>query len=271
MLIIGEKINGTRRQVAGAIKERDKEFIQDLAHRQVEAGAHYLEVNTGTSPDLEADALVWLVNVVQEAVKVPLCLDSTNPSALAASMDRVERVPLVNSISGERKLLDDILPLAAKHACPVIALAIDDNGFPKTAEDRLVAIRRVIHETDKVGLPHDKLYIDPLVMAVATDTSSGLTAFETMRAVLAEYPNVHLTSGLSNISFGLPARGLINRVFLSLALAAGLDSAIMDPLDRELRGELLAAEAVLGRDRFCRNYTRAYSSGKIGPNMEERG
>ena len=271
MLIIGEKINGPRSPVAKAITERDKDYIQNLARRQAEAGADYLDVNAGTKPDLEPDALVWLVRVVQEVVDAPLCLDSVNPKALTAAMDHVEQTPMINSISGEKRRLEEVLPLAPKHGCPVIALALDDKGIPKTRENRLAIVRQVIHETDKAGIVHEKLFVDPLVIAIATDTNSGLNAFETMRGIKTEFPDVHLTSGLSNISFGMPARGLINRAFLAFALEAGLDSAIMDPLDRELYGALLAAEVVLGRDRYCLNYTNAYREGRIGPPLEERG
>jgi len=270
MLIIGEKINGTRSQVAKAIGERGKEYIQDLARKQANAGADYLDINAGTKPDLEPDALAWLVRVVQEVVDVPLCLDSVNPNALKAAMDQVEQTPIINSISGEKKRLEDILPLATKHDCPVIALALDDRGIPKTTEDRLDIVRQVIQETDRVGVVRDKLFVDPLVIAIATDTDSGLKAFEVMRGIKAEFPDIHLTSGLSNISFGLPARGLINRAFLTLALDAGLDSAIMDPMDRALYEALLAAEVVLGRDQYCLNYTNAYREGRLGPPKEKR-
>jgi 5-methyltetrahydrofolate--homocysteine methyltransferase len=270
MLIIGEKINGTRSQVAKAIEERGKEYVQDLARKQANAGADYLDINAGTKPDLEPDALAWLVRVVQEVVDVPLCLDSVNPKALKAAMDQVEQTPIINSISGEKKRLEEILPLATKHDCPVIALALDDRGIPKTTEDRLDIVRQVIQETDRVGVVRDKLFVDPLVIAIATDTDSGLKAFEVIRGIKAEFPDIHLTSGLSNISFGLPARGLINRAFLTLALDAGLDSAIMDPMDRALYEALLAAEVVLGRDRYCLNYTNAYREGRLGPPLEER-
>ena len=269
MLIIGEKINGTRSQVAKAIAEREKEYIQDLARKQANAGADYLDINAGTKPDLEPDALVWLVCVVQEVVDVPLCLDSVNPKALTAAMDHVEQTPMINSISGEKKRLEEVLPLPTKHGCPVIALALDDRGIPKTTEDRLDIVRQVIQETERAGIAHDKLFVDPLVIAIATDTDSGLNAFETMRGIKAEFPDVHLTSGLSNISFGMPARGLINRAFLTFALESGLDSAIMDPLNRELHEALLAAEVVLGRDRYCLNYTNAYREGRIGSPKEK--
>ena len=264
MEIIGEKINGTRKRVAQAIAARDAAFVQDLARRQVEAGAAYLDVNAGTKPADEPADLVWLVEIVQAVANVPLCLDSANPQALAAAIDVVEQTPLINSINGEAERLAGILPLVADHGCGVIALAMDGARIPETSEARLAIVRRLVAETRACGIPDERVYVDPLVMAVATNQQSGLASLETMRGIKAEYPQVRLTCGLSNISFGLPARTRINQAFVTLALAAGLDSAILDPLDREMRAAILAAELVLGRDRFSRSYTQAYRAGLLG-------
>jgi cobalamin-dependent methionine synthase I len=266
MKIIGERINDTWTRVKKAISERDVAFIQGLAQRQVEAGVDWLDVSAGTSPQREPDDLVWLVQTVQEVVDVPLCLDSANPRALAGAIKEVRQTPLINSISGERTRLDGILPLVRETGCGVIALAMDDEGVPSSVEDRLTVIRRLLDELRGVGVADDRVYVDPLVMAIAANTESGVTALDSMRAVRAEFPDVHLVSGLSNVSFGLPVRTLINQAFLTLALAAGLDTVILDPLDRELRKALLAAQVVLGLDRYCLNYTRAYRAGLLnGP------
>jgi cobalamin-dependent methionine synthase I len=263
MEIIGERINGTRTRVGEAVSGRDAAFIQSLAQRQVEAGAHWLDVSAGTPAEREPDDLAWLVRTVQEVVDVPLCLDSANPRALAAGLEAVHQTPLVNSLSGERMRLDGILPLVCQADCGVIALAMDDKGLPSSVPDRLTAIRRVLEELRGAEVPDDRVYVDPLVMAIAANTESGRIALEAIRAVRDEFPEVHIISGLSNVSFGLPARSLINRAFLTLALAAGLDTAILDPLDRELRKSLLAAQVVLGRDRYCLNYTQAYRAGLL--------
>jgi cobalamin-dependent methionine synthase I len=263
MKIIGEKINGTRSQVKKAVAERDTAFIQTLAQNQVAGGANWLDVNAGTPPEREPDDLIWLIQTVQAAVDVPLCLDSANPLALAAGIKEVKHSPLINSLSGEKKRLEGILPLVSQSQCSVIALALDDKGIPASVEDRLSVIRFLAGELHKVGVTDDRIYVDPLVMTIASNTESGRIAFDTMRAVRAEFPNAHLTCGLSNISFGLPVRTIINQAFLTLALAAGLDTAIMDPMDRDLRKALLAADVVLGRDRHCLNYTRAYRSGLL--------
>jgi 5-methyltetrahydrofolate--homocysteine methyltransferase len=261
MEIIGEKINGTRKHVAQAIAERDAGFIRDLACRQAEAGSAWLDVNAGTPPQQEPGDLVWLIETVQAVVDTPLCLDSANPQALAVAIKAVNKTPLINSISGESQRLEGILPLVAEHGCRVIALAMDAKKISESSEARLAVTHKVMAATRAAGIPDEHIYIDPLAMTISTNIQSGLIFFETARAVRAAYPEVHLTAGLSNISFGLPARSYINRAFLTLALQAGLDSAILDPLDRELRAVLLAAELVLGRDRHCLNYTRAYRAG----------
>jgi 5-methyltetrahydrofolate corrinoid/iron sulfur protein methyltransferase len=266
MRIIGERINGTWSRVKKAVSTREKSFIHELAQRQAEAGVDWLDVGAGTRPEREPDDLVWLVQTVQEAVELPLCLDSANPRALAAAIKEVRQTPLINSISGEQSRLEGILPLLRDTECEVIALAMDERGIPSTVEDRLTVVRPVLDALRDTGVPDERIYVDPLVMAVAANTESGTIAFDAIRAVRTEFPDVHVSCGLSNISFGLPVRTLINRAFLTLALEAGLDTAILDPLDRELRKTLLAAEVVLGRDRYCLNYTRAYRAGLLnGP------
>lgn len=263
MIIIGEKLNGTLKKTAAAIAARDAAFVQDLALRQVAAGANYLDVNAGTPPEREPEDLVWLVETVQAATDLPLCLDSANPAALAAAFPRVAKPPLINSISGEARRLEGVLPLVPGRACGVVALLLDDAGIPKDVDGRLAVARRILERTQAAGVPDDQVYVDPLAIAVSTRQDGALVALDTMRALRAERPAVRFSIGLSNISFGLPVRGVVNRVFLTLALAAGLDAAILDPLDQALYSELVAAELVLGRDRFCRRYTTAFRAGRV--------
>jgi 5-methyltetrahydrofolate corrinoid/iron sulfur protein methyltransferase len=263
MLIIGEKINGTLKKTAAAIAERDAVYIQALAQRQVEAGANYLDVNAGTASTREPDDMIWLVDTVQTVVDVPICLDSANPAALEAGLGHVKHTPFINSISAEASRLDGILPLAAERGCPVIALLLSETGIPPDVAGRLSNGRRIIDRTRQAGMRDQDVHIDPLVLALSTKTDGCIIALETMRALRLEYPEVRFSVGLSNVSFGLPLRSLINQAFLAQALAAGLDAAIIDPLDQGLSNMLLATELVLGRDRFCRNYTRAYRAGKL--------
>jgi 5-methyltetrahydrofolate--homocysteine methyltransferase len=262
MQIIGEKINGTRKRVGEAILNRNEEVIRDLAKEQAKAGVDLLDVNAGTNPDREPGDLAWLVRTVQDAVEVPLCLDSANPIALTAALKQIGRESMINSISGDRERMKSILPIVKKHNCMVIAVALDESGIPKSVEDRLNVVKRIFNATREAGISDEKMYVDPLIMTIATVTQAGLIALESMREIKRKYPRAHITCGLSNISFGLPRRSLINRTFLSLALEAGLDSAIVDPTNQELRESLLATELLLGRDHFCRNYTRASRSGE---------
>lgn len=264
MKIIGEKINGTRKRVARAIAERDEQFIKDLAIKQAEAGSAWLDVNAGTHPDREPEDLIWLIENIQSVVDTPLCLDSANPKALKIAIEAVNKTPMINSISGEPERLENVLPLVAEYGCEVIALSMDDKKIPETSDKRLEVIGKVIAETRSAGVPDDHLYCDPLAMTIATSTDSAIVAFETMRGIKKEFPEVHMTIGLSNISFGLPARKYVNRTFLALAMEAGLDSAILDPLDMEMQAAILATELVLGRDKHCLNYVRASRAGVFG-------
>jgi len=264
MKIIGEKINGTRKRVARAIAERDGDFIKDLAVRQAEAGSTWLDVNAGTHPDREPEDLIWLIETIQPEVDIPLCLDSANPKALEIAIQAVEKTPMINSISGEPDRIEKILPLVAKNGCEVIALAMDDKKIPETYEKRLEVIDLVMSATRTAGVPDDKVYVDPLAMTIATANQSAVMACETIRTVKTQYPEVHFTMGLSNISFGLPARKQINRGFLILAMQAGLDSAILNPLDEDLQAAILTTEMLLGRDRYCMDYIKAAKRGRFG-------
>lgn len=261
MKIIGEKINGTRKRVAKAIAERDDGYIKDLAIKQAEAGSDWLDVNAGTHPEKEPEDLIWLIENVQSVVDTPLCLDSANPAALHVAIHAVNRTPLINSISGEPDRLEKILPIVAENGCEVIALALDDKKIPDTTEKRLEIIDKVIAATRAANVPDENVYVDPLVMTIATANQSAIIAYETIRAVNGQYPDVHFTMGLSNISFGLPARKQINRAFLIQAMHVGLDSAILDPLDRELMAAIVTTNLLLGHDKHCLNYIRASRKG----------
>ncbi|MEN8242704.1 MAG: dihydropteroate synthase [Chloroflexota bacterium] len=261
MKIIGEKINGTRKRVAKAIEERDSDYIKRLAVRQAEAGSTWLDINAGTLPNREPDDMIWLIETIQPEVDIPLCLDSANPKALEAGLKSVNQTPMINSISGEPVRLEQVLPFVAEYGCEVIALAMDDKKIPETYEKRLEVIDVVMTATRAAGVADDKVYVDTLAMTIATANQGAMIACDTIRSVKAKYPEVHFTMGLSNVSFGLPARKQINRAFLTLAMEAGLDSAILDPLDKEIQAAILTTELLLGQDKNCLNYVRASRQG----------
>ncbi|MDR0354425.1 MAG: dihydropteroate synthase [Deltaproteobacteria bacterium] len=270
MIIIGEKINGTRKKVAEAIASRNEMFIKELASNQFKAGAFYLDVNAGTMPAREPEDLVWLVEMTHQAApEAIICLDSANPAALSAGLEKaISYNPskiMINSLSGEQKRLDGVLPLAAEYKTELIVLALDDKGIPATVEGRLEIIRRLVDLCREKGLPDDSLFVDPLVMTVSTNNQAGQIALETMKAVKAEFPDVRLTCGHSNISFGMPLRSVVNQSFMVLTIYAGLDSAITDPENRDLKAAVLATEALLGKDRHCLKFNRAFRAKQIGP------
>lgn len=266
MIIIGEKINGTRKSVARAIRERDDAFIGELAKLQAEAGSTYLDINAGTPVDREPADMVWLVKTVQKVCDVPLCIDTANPRALEAGLKVVEQTPIVNSVSGETARVEGILPLALKYKTGLIILALDDEtGIPETCEGRLTIVNRLMDLALDGGLSQDQLFVDPLVTAISTGITNALTTYDTIFKIKETYPKAHVTCGLSNISFGMPLRPVINRSFMAMAIQNGLDSAIIDPTDRDLKGAMMAGELLMGLDRHCLNFNRAFRARIIGP------
>ena len=263
MIIIGEKINSTLKATRTAIEAYDAETIQNLAKRQVEAGSDYIDVNAGSFVDDEPERLAWLVETVQAVIDTPLCIDSPNALALEAGLKtyRGETTPMINSITGETQRFEAILPLVLQYKTKIVALCMDDNGMPETSEDRYAIAKDLIERMTAAGVKQDDIYIDPLVRPVSTGPHYGLAAIDTIRQVKMEYPSVHIACGLSNISFGLPARKLINQTFLVAAMTAGMDGAILDPLDKKLMSFVAAANAVLGKDEFCLEYLDKYRSG----------
>jgi len=269
MIVIGEKINGTRKAVAQAIRERDAAFIRDLAKTQSDAGSAFLDVNAGSAPEREPEDMAWLVTIIQEACDTPLCLDSANPAALRAGLQLVKKTPLINSVSGERPRIDGVLPLAVEYKTNLILLALDDEaGIPGTGDGRMRIVERLVRLALEGGLIEEKLYIDPLVTAISTGTESALVTLDTIKRIRLAYPKCHITSGLSNISFGMPLRHMINRTFMAMAVQAGLDSAIADPDDRQLYEVILASEMLMGKDKYCQGFNRAYRTGRIGDKVK---
>ena len=260
MIAIGEKINGTRKGVQAAILARDEEAIRALALEQVNAGADYLDVNAGTGPDRELEDMKWLLAIVQDAApETPICIDSSSPATLAEALTLVKKTPLVNSINADPARLEAFIPLICQYDCPVIALALDESksGMPKNNEERMENIARIFAATRAAGIADSRVYVDPLIMAVATDNKAGASVLECIRAIHELYPEAHITGGLSNISFGLPERAIVNRTFLTLAMFNGMDSAVCNPANRSLIEAMKATDMILGKDRFCRKYTMA--------------
>ncbi|KXG74982.1 5-methyltetrahydrofolate:corrinoid/iron-sulfur protein co-methyltransferase [Fervidicola ferrireducens] len=265
MIIIGEKINGTIPRVQKAIEERDEAFIRDLAVKQAEAGADYIDVCAGTSPEQEEETLIWLMEIVQDAVEKPLCIDSPNPRTIEKVFKYARKPGIINSVSEEKNKCEIIYPLIQGTEWQVIGLTCDNDGIPSDVEKRINIAKILVEKAEKYGISPDRIHIDPLVIALATDNQAVHKFVEAMEGIKKMFPTVKVTSGLSNVSFGLPYRKAINQAFLTVAVFAGMDSAIMDPTNRDVMTALFAAEAIAGRDKFCRKYVNAYRKGLLGP------
>jgi 5-methyltetrahydrofolate--homocysteine methyltransferase len=264
MIIIGEKINGFIPSTARAIAERDGGFIRDLALRQTEAGADYLDIAAGTSPELERETMAWLINIAQDTVDTPLCIDSSDCMVLLDMIPLAKRPGLLNSVSEEHGKCEMLFPRVANTEWKIVALTCDNNGIPSDAQVKFDIALSIVEKAKKFGIMPDRLFVDPLVAAISARGDSLLSFNSAVVNIKNRYPEIHIPSGLSNISFGMPYRKGINRQFLAFAMEAGMDSAIMDPTSDDMRATLYATEALLGRDRNCRNYLNAFRKGLIG-------
>lgn len=264
MIIIGEKINASLPGIKPIIEKRDKIRLLNLATSQVAAGADFIDVNVGTglgSQKDEALAMEWAINTIQQEIDTPLCVDSADPSVLDAGLRvRHERPSLINSTNAEEKNLARVVPLAAKYETPLVGLAMDDSGIPKTVEERVRACKKIASACLRHGVPTEHVYFDPLVLPISTDVKQGLVTLDALAEIKKQFPEAKTAMGLSNISYGLPGRSGLNKAFLHMAIYAGLDAAIMDPLDGTLIIAVRIAEALTGKDRYCRRYTKALRS-----------
>lgn len=264
MIIIGEKLNSTNKAVREAIESLDAAFIQDLAKKQYEAGATYIDLNAGMFINDEPKKLEWLVNTVQAVVDAPLSVDSPNPAAVSRALKANKNSkPVINSITDEKERFEAILPLICEYDTGIVALCMDDNGMPETVEERVTIADRLIRKLTARGVKQEDIFIDPMVRPIGTGSHYGVVAIETIRKVKSEFPDVHITCGLSNISFGIPARKVMNQAFLIAAMTAGMDGAILNPLDGKLMTFVYATEALLGRDEFCMNYLMKFREGLL--------
>jgi len=261
MLVIGERINSSRKSIAEAVSARDRAFIQGEAMIQAKAGASYIDVNAGAFAGSEVECLKWIVDSVREATDLPLCIDSPDPKVIRAILPSAGKRPMINSVTLDRDRMDRILPMVVESGGKVIGLCQSDRCTAMETGEKLEMAGRLIEAAGTAGVPLDDLYIDPLVHPIATDTQSALNTMNAIRQIMEQFPGVHTTCGLSNISFGLPKRKLVNRTFLVGAIGCGLDSVIIDPTDKMLYGALRAGLMIAGKDEYCRAYIQAHRKG----------
>ena len=266
-VLIGERINPAgKKNLQEALKAGDLEIVRREARAQAEAGADILDVNVGTFGVDEVTLLPQAVQAVTQTVDIPLCLDSANAEALEAALKVYKGKPLINSVTGEERSLAKVLPLVKEYGAAVVGLVQDDEGIPKNAERRVAIARKIVERAEAAGIAREDIIIDCLAFAVGADTSSGPAVIEAIRRIKAEL-GVNITLGASNVSFGLPDRYLLNNAFVAMAITAGANCLITDVA--KVRPTVIAADLMLGRDKYARRYIEAYRQHQRLQKLEE--
>ncbi len=268
MIIIGEKINGAIPSIKQAIMDRDVELIKQRTIMQAEAGADFLDCAPSVAPELEYDAMVWLLDIMQGVTDKPIAIDSPNPELLKRILDEglVKRPGMINSVNMEKDGLkcDLLFPYAAGNDWNVVGLTCDNDGIPYDSQKKVDIAKQMIDKANHYGVALKNFHIDPCVMALST-MANAMRDFEFCIQSIHDYaPEVKVTGAISNISFDMPVRKIVNANCMAYAIKAGLDSAIMDPCNAEMMGTIYACEALCEKDKSGRKYNRAYRQGKFG-------
>lgn len=264
MMIIGERINASRKPIKEALAGRNREFILNEIRRQVEAGANFIDINSARTPETELEEMHWLLDNILGQGQPDFSIDSSTPEVIEAALKKINRPgQFINSTTLEPEKYHKVFPLMLKYQASVIVLLIDENGAPADADQRLRNVEKMQKILKENLVPLDRVWVDPLVFTLSTNNQNGLYVTETIREIKKRWPALKITCGLSNVSYGLPNRKLINRNFLVMVIAAGVDSLIIDPLDQLLMSNLYAARALAGRDESCLDYLTAFRQGKL--------
>ncbi|MBN2452885.1 MAG: dihydropteroate synthase [Candidatus Omnitrophica bacterium] len=264
MLVIGERINSTRTKIREAIKARDTGHIIREAGGQIAAGASYIDVNCAVTTGDELQDMDWVLSVIQSNIPgANICIDSPNHRALEKGLRlcKSKERPFINSITAERARMKNILPLALEYDTKLVALTMDESGMPATASERLAIASRICDSVKKAGFDIGNLYIDALIRPISTEPEQAVEYLRSIKMI--KDLGARTICGLSNVSFGLPDRGLINSIFLAMAVSEGLDAAIIDPTEKHVASSLSAADALLGSDEYCAKYIKAFREGRL--------
>jgi 5-methyltetrahydrofolate--homocysteine methyltransferase len=272
--VIGERINPTgRKLLAAEMAEGDYSRVISDALAQVEAGATMLDVNAGIPMADEPAILAECIQLIQGMVDLPLAIDSSIVEALEAGLSVYKGKPLVNSVTGEEERLEVVLPLVKKYGAAVVAISNDETGISEDPNVRFDVARKIVERAEDYGIPREDVVVDPLIMPVGAINMAGRSALSLIRR-LREELKVNTTCGASNISFGLPNRHGMNAAFLSMAVGAGMTSAIMNPLHSEEMTGIMGADVMMGTDPECRRWISKYREpvpeGQAGARRETR-
>ena len=266
VVIIGESLNATIPAILEAVKTHDKEWIQKVALEQVEAGADYLDLNAQVTGCDEMIDLPWMVESVREVTNIPMVLDSSNPPAIIKtleSFDWGDCPPIISSITNEGSSPDTLLPVAAKYKTGIVALLMDDDGITHTAEGRFKICQSLVGKSRAAGVPDENLWIDPLILPIGTADDVGTISFELLQMIKTEFPNIRTYCGLSNVSFGMPHRALMNRTYVAMLAANGMEGFMVNPRGKEMRAMIYSIKALMGEDQQCGKYIQAHRDGVL--------
>lgn len=273
LTIIGERINPTGRELLAAEMEAGNyDRVRSDAVSQVEAGAHMLDVNAGIPTADEPAILAEAIKIVQSVVDVPISIDSSVVAALEAGLEAAEGKPLVNSVTGEDERLESVLPLVKKYGAAVIGISNDETGISHHADVRFAVAKKIVERAMDYGIPKADVLIDPLVMPAGAVQGAGQVTMQVTRQVREEL-GVNTVCGASNVSFGLPGRGVLNGTFLAMMIANGLTAAITNPIESDIKQAILAADLFMGHDENCAAWiaaTRGLETGHEDTNRAER-
>ena len=259
MFVIGERINGMFKDVADAIKNQDKKIIQDLAQKQLSAGANALDVNVGTAAENSLAAMEWLVKTITEVTDAPLAIDTTKSDVMEAGLKLCKGKSIINSIQGSQEKMEKLLPLAKQYNSSVIGLTMNEKGIPKDAAARTEIAAMIITACQEKAIDANDIYIDAVILPVNVGQEHATEVLETIRQCkILSSPPPKTVLGLSNVSQKTINRPLVNRTDVVMAIACGLDAAILDPMDKEIMDALITAELLLGKQIYCDNYIEAY-------------
>ena len=264
MIIIGERINSTRVHIQEAMKARSTAFILKEAKKQLEAGANFLDINCAMSLGDEVQDLDWMISVIQSEIPdVSICLDSPNYLAIKKGLEvyKAKGELFINSITGEQARIDHIVPLAVQYDAKLIALTMGEQGMPNSAGDRFEIAKDILIKVSAKGFKRENLYFDPLIRPISTEPEQ---AREFLRSIpMIKSLGAKTACGLSNVSFGIPDRQLVNAVFLAMAIQSGLDAAILDPTNKYVMSTVAASRALLCEDEYCGEYIKAFREGRL--------
>lgn len=254
LIIVGERLNSSNPAVLNALKNKDEKYLINEAIKQKEAGANYLDLNASMMMEHEIKALKWAIRVIQNKIDIPISIDTPNMAAIEEGLKIHKGAALVNSLTAEKEKFEKLIPLVKEYKAKAVIMCFDERGVLQTGLARFHVAVKILNRINSAGINFDNIFIDPIVQPIATNPDAGKIFLDSLYRIKNYLPKIKTIAGISNISFGMPKRQLLNGYFLALAIEAGLDAAIINPLDEDISAALMTTEALIGEDPMLKNY-----------------